>query len=117
MWRKRMSPSSRDILDLGLGQDPAAEIGAQKTRSVQVNLAPEDLRQLSFQREEPQSRYVARLELDQHVNVAIRPKVVAKNRAEERKPANMIALAEPSEPFPIDCDAAPLHVQPSFLER
>jgi hypothetical protein len=117
MWRKRMSPSWRDILNLGLSQDLAAKIGAQKTRRVQVDLAPKDLRQLSFQREEPEAWYVIRLELDQNINVAIRPKVIAKHRPEQGKPADMVVPAEVGKPFPIDCDAAPCHGQPAFPER
>jgi hypothetical protein len=98
----------RDILDLGLGLNPTTEIGAQKTRSVQVNLVPQDLRQLLFQCEEPQARYVPTLKLDQYINVAIRSEVVAKDRPEQRKPANLVASAERRKLFPID-DVAPFH--------
>jgi hypothetical protein len=50
-----------------------------------------------------------RFKLDEYVNVTIRSEVIAKNRPEQRKPANVVPLAEPSKPFPIDRDAASLH--------
>jgi hypothetical protein len=56
---------------------------------------------------------VAGLELDQHVNVAIWPEVVAKHRPKERELADMVALAEACKPFSVNCDAASLH--PSAL--
>ncbi len=102
----RGSLSCRDILDPGLGQNPPAEIGTQKPWCVQVNSPPEDLRQLLFQREEFEARNVSRLELDQHVNVTVRPEIVAKHRSEQCKPANVVAPAKTGKDFLVNHDAA-----------
>jgi hypothetical protein len=49
------------------------------------------------------------LKFDQYVYIAVWLEVRAKNRPEQRKPADMIAPAELCQPFPIDCDATSLH--------
>jgi len=37
---------------------------------------------------------VARLELDQHIDVAVRAKVFPQDRAEKRQPADVVSAAE-----------------------
>jgi hypothetical protein len=49
------------------------------------------------------------LEFDEHVTVAIRPEIFAKNRSEERELANVVAAAEVGNSFSIDCDPASVH--------
>jgi hypothetical protein len=57
---------------------------------------------------------VTRLKLDQYVDIAIRSEVVAKNRSEQRKPANMVASAKLREPVAIAYNVAPLHCSALF---
>jgi hypothetical protein len=45
---------------------------------------------------------VARLELDQHVHVALRTEVVPEHRTEERQPTHVVALAEVGDGRPVD---------------
>ena len=70
MCRSRTASSCRDILGLGLGEDLVAEVPAEETRRVEVHLAPEDRRQLRLHGEEGEAWNVARLELDEHIDVA-----------------------------------------------
>jgi hypothetical protein len=70
------------------------EIGTQTGRCVQVHFSSQQSRQFLFHREEGQPRDVAALELNEHVDVAIRPEVSAEDRAEERELANVMTPAE-----------------------
>ena len=44
---------------------------------------------------------MARLELDDHVNVVVGPEVVTKNRTEQRQPLDVMSLAEGRHCIPI----------------
>jgi len=50
---------------------------------VEIYLAPEEVRELALQAEEPQTRDVTLLELDQDVHVTLRPEVLAEDRPEQ----------------------------------
>lgn len=73
-------------------------MAAETLGRVQINLSAQHDRQRVLQLdefEEPHSRL--RLELDQHIHVAVRAEVVAQGRAEQRQLANVVALAEGGE--------------------
>src|SRR5215469_9287082 len=94
MWRSRTVLSWRDILNLGLGKYSIAEVTAQEPRCVEIDGSAQDSRQLVLHREKFEAGSVSRLELHDHIHVAVRQKVFAQNRPEERELSNMIAPAE-----------------------
>jgi hypothetical protein len=86
-------------LNLGVGERSVAEVAAQKPRCVKVNPAAENLRQLFLHREEVEAWSVTGLELNDHIHVTVRPKIVAKYRAEEREPANVMPPTKVANPL------------------
>lgn len=58
-------------------------------------------RELALDGDEIKSRNVAGLELDEHVDVAVRTEVVPKNGAKSREPSDMVASAESRQGFTI----------------
>jgi len=72
------------------------EIPAQVFRGTEVNLAPvQESRKLFFhieQAEEP--RDMSRFKLNQYIDIALRPKIVAKNGYEKQKFPYVIPLAK-----------------------
>jgi len=117
MCRSRTKLSWRDILNLGVGERAVAEVSAQKARSVKINPATEDLRQLFLHREEIEARHVTGFELDDHVHVAVWPKIVAKDRAEEREPADVMPPAKAADPVRRYFDSRALHLIIPRIDR
>src|SRR5438874_2452050 len=106
MWRRAAAPrSGLLILRLRFRQHSFAHMWAYELRRVQVNPATEDFRKLLLHREERKPRRAARLELDQHVHVAVVTKVIAQHRAEEGQPADVVLSAEVGDLFPVNGDA------------
>ncbi len=102
MSRRRASSSGGLIERERLAQDAVSEVGAQKTRRVEVDLAAEETGQLVLNRNEAEARRPAGLELDKDVHVAVRAGVAAQHRAEQREPTDPVAPAEGRERFPVD---------------
>jgi hypothetical protein len=78
-----MSESRRLIESIGLGEYLVTEVGAQKTGRIQVDAAPQNLGELILHPEERQPGDMVRLELDQHVDIAVGTEVVAEHRPEQ----------------------------------
>ncbi len=77
MCRSRTKVSWRDILNLGFGQRPIAEVTAEKARRVKVDLAAKNLAQFLFHPEEGETRSLTGFKLHYDVHVTVRPKIVA----------------------------------------
>lgn len=105
MCRTRTSSPWTGILNRGVGQDVVAEEAAQGSWRVQIDLAPEHRGQLVLQLEERESRSLPGLELDEDVDVALRPEVLAENGPEQRELADRVALAEVRDPSLVDAKA------------
>ena len=82
--------SSGNILYLRLGPNLLPEIGAEKRWRIQVDRPSEDRRELVLHGKEGQPRNMSGLEFDQHVDVALRAKIIAQDRAEECEPCDMM---------------------------
>jgi hypothetical protein len=104
MWRSLTASSCRDILIHGLGENLVTEVAGEEAGRVQVHLATEEGRQLTFHVEEGQARDVGRLELDQDVDVARKREVAPQHRPEERQPLDVVAPAEVCEGPLVDGD-------------
>jgi hypothetical protein len=100
MCLSRTKLSWRDILNLGVGKQPVAEVAAQKSGCIEVYSPTDNARQLFLHRKEVEAGGVSVFKFHDHVDVTIRPKIVAKNRAEERKPANVMPSAEIANAVP-----------------
>src|SRR5207247_11082564 len=85
------------ILRLRFSLDLTAESSAQKSRRVQVDLASEEIRKLFLHCEEAQARDMPGFELDEHIDVAVRAKIVSKHRAEEGQSPDVVFPAEVSD--------------------
>jgi hypothetical protein len=80
------------VQNLLLGEDAGADPAVQRRALDEIDLAsPEQLPQLRLGVQDGADRPVARLEVDQHVDVAPRPKVVAEDRAEQGEPPDAVA--------------------------
>jgi hypothetical protein len=76
---------SRRVIEHGcLSGYVGPEVWAEPFPGVQIDRATDKRGQLLLNGEECQARYVAWLEVDQHVYVALRSEVVTQHRAEER---------------------------------
>src|SRR3954453_14104780 len=98
MWHRR-TPSSGFILDLRRLHALVAEVAAQVFRRAQVHLPRAQQRrelQLDLGHGE-QARLGVRLEPDQQVDVAVRPRAAVQHRAEQGQPADAVAPAERRE--------------------
>src|SRR5690349_960459 len=96
--------SCRDILNFGLAQGFIAEVVAQEPRCVQVDAASENPRELILHGEEGETRRAPREELDEHVDIAVRPEIVAQDRSEERELPDAVTAAESSDFLAVDRD-------------
>src|SRR2546423_1759037 len=106
MWRRAAAPRSRLlILRLRFRQHSFADVRTHELRRIQVNPPTEDFRKLLLYREERKPRHAPRLELDQHVHVAVGTKVIAQHRAEEGQPADVVLSAEVGDLFTVNRDA------------
>src|ERR1043165_1041185 len=85
MSSRRSRSSRRGVQLLRLAKDLVPEVLAEEAGRVQVYLPAEQSGQFALHREEREAGRVAGLELDQNVDVAIRPKVLAQHRAEQRQ--------------------------------
>jgi hypothetical protein len=77
MCRSRTVLSWRDILDLGVGEHPVAEVTAQKPGCIEVNGPTQNYRQLVLHREEVEAGNMSGLEFHDYVDVTVRQEVVA----------------------------------------
>jgi len=68
-----------DILDLGFGERPVAEVLAQKGRCVEVDPPPKHFGEFRLQREELQARYESGFEFHEHVHIAIGLKIITQD--------------------------------------
>jgi hypothetical protein len=93
-----MSGSRSDIGRLGFAQDPIAEIVAEGCGRVQVDLASQETAKLVLQTEESEARDVARLELHEHVDVAVDTKIGTEHRSEERKLSDVVPATDGRKP-------------------
>jgi len=82
--------SRRDILIFGFREHLAAEVAADGRRSVEVDGPIEQSAQFFLHPEEPEPRRPSRLELNQHVHVAVGTEIVAQCGPEHGKPTNAI---------------------------
>src|SRR5918911_200318 len=100
MWRMRTTSrgGSAGIEHLGLTYDRVPELRTQRRRGVQVHAPAEECGQLVLQGDEGEAGHMPGLELDQHVEIAVRAEVVgAQHRAEQGQPADMVLLTEAGE--------------------
>jgi hypothetical protein len=86
--------SCRLIFDLRLAQNFVAQIFAQKSPSVEVHFSPKKLGEFALHGKEIKPDRSVRLELDQHVDVAVRAEVIAKDRPEQRQFPNPVTSAK-----------------------
>ncbi len=103
--RSRMTSSRRDILVLGLGQDPIPEVPAQEASGVQIHLPAQDPREFRLHREEREAGNVPVLELHEDVHVAPGREIVPEDRAKQSQTAHVIALAELGDASRVDGNA------------
>src|SRR6266568_8782336 len=99
-----ISSSSRFILDLGPGQHALADAVIQEALGHEVHRAPaEQARELLFHAVERDEAWdVFRVELHQHIDVTVRPEVLAQDRPEQRQLADMTTLAEVGQRSAVD---------------
>ena len=90
----RDKSSWRDIDVLGLPENLITKISTEESRRVEINPSAQHFRQLDLHAEKRETGRFTLLELDQHVDVAVRAKVVAQHRAEQRQTPDMVALAQ-----------------------
>jgi hypothetical protein len=88
-----------DILDLRLSYRSLAEVSAEKARSVQIDPAAENPRQLLLHREKGEPWSVPGLEFNQHVHVAVGAKVVSQNGAEQCELADAMPPTKFAQPL------------------
>src|SRR4051794_11703766 len=97
--------SLRDVQRLCGRQDLTAESRTQGLRSDHIDApALQKARQFALDNDEVQTWRVPGLKLHQHVDVAVRAKIVAKRRAEDGEALDVILVAECSYCLPIDRD-------------
>lgn len=79
-------------------------------RHVQIDLPAEKDGEVIFDLRQREVRVpLVGLELDEHVDVAIRPEVATKHRTEQREPADMVLSAEVGDALPGNVDACVAH--------
>ncbi len=94
MW-PRYATSRCDIQRFSASQDLIAESRIESLRRHQVDTTPvQQLRQLPLDADKPETWHMTGLELHQNVDVAVGAKVLAKDRPEERQPADVVPPAE-----------------------
>ena len=78
-----------------LSKDLVTEVAGEIRRSPQVDGASEDLRKLHLHTSErDEARCLARQELDQHIDVAARRKILAKHAAKQAEPRDRVPPTE-----------------------
>src|SRR5712691_3651489 len=78
----------------------------QRFGDVEVDPASQKISELFFELRQREVRITpVRLELDQHVDVAVGPEIVTKHGAEQRQPPDVMAPAEVGDPFAWNFDA------------
>src|SRR5437660_7485875 len=82
------------ILRFRLGEDPIAEVAAQRTWRVQVHRSPQNLRELFREGDEGEAGHSSGLELDEDVDVAVGSEVGAEDGSEEGQAADAVATAK-----------------------
>jgi hypothetical protein len=77
---------------------------------VQVHLSTPEVRKIIFDLRQREVRVsLLRLELDEHVDVAVRPEVVAEHGTEQGQPLAMTLPAEVGNAIPRNLDAGTVH--------
>ena len=89
-----MASSCRDREAPGFAENFVAEVGAQALGRVQIDLSLEELAQLVLEGDEAEARGAPRLELDEHVDVALRREVIAEDAPEQREADDAVAPEE-----------------------
>jgi len=90
-----LTRSRGDIKRFSVPQDPFPDARVQEFRSDQINpAAVQQSGQLALHTDEAQARNVTRLELHQHIDVAVGVEVIADRRSKQRQPRDMVPLAE-----------------------
>ena len=88
MCYSRILSGSRSILDLGILDDLFSEELAEVFRSAHVNGSAQHLGQLAFHAgQSQQAGLTARLELHEHIDIAVRTEIVSEHGAKEGKAA------------------------------
>ena len=78
-----------------LAEDPVSEVRTERPRRAEVDVPPEERRELLPRLAElEEARSAVGLELDEDVDVAPGTEVVAENRPEERETPHPVATAE-----------------------
>src|SRR5437867_13093487 len=104
MWRIGTESSRRDIHVLRFGQDFIPKILAPLLRRPEVDPAAEDLCELLLDVEESEAEPCARLELDEHVDIAVGPEVIAQDGTEQGETPNVTSAAKLGEAFTRNVD-------------
>src|SRR6266568_334240 len=99
MWRSLSASrgGSGGIVDFGVAYDGIAKVLTERGRGVQVDTAAKQCRQLVLDGDERIAGHVVRFELDKHVDIAVRAKVIAQHRSEQGKPPDVMPLTERSK--------------------
>jgi hypothetical protein len=89
------------ILHLGPGYHFSSKVPAEILGRAEIHLAAENSEELFLEiKETEKSGDVSGLELDEYVYVAVRTKVFPQHRPKQGKLANVVPLAELSDPVP-----------------
>src|SRR6266536_1368102 len=94
MCRRRTSGSRRLIQRVRFGEDVITEERADKSGRIQIDPTPQDRGELILHGEEGEAGNVVWLELDEHVNGAVRAEVIPQHRAEQRQSSDVVPSAE-----------------------
>lgn len=101
MSRSSASSSGGLIQRYRLGLDPISEVRAQESRGVQVHLPTEKGLQLFLDRDEAQADALPGHEVDQYVDITLRPKLAPEHRAEESEARNPVPAAKLRKPLAV----------------
>lgn len=94
MCRKRTISSALGILHLCGFEDLVSKITAQEIRCMKLNFSAERLGKLILHTKESKSGRVSIFKLHKDINIAVRGKIIPQGRAKNRKPLNVMTLAE-----------------------
>ncbi len=91
----RFRSASGGILVDGRTEHFVSEVRREILGRTKVHLTPDQPRQLALNRRQSnKTKTGSRLEFNEHVDIAVRPKVRTQDGSEEREPANVVAPAE-----------------------
>lgn len=114
-WRS-LTLSGGGIEGQRAGPDLVPEVAAQVVVGAEVNLpTPEQSGKLLFHAgDREQAGGCTGMELDEQINVALRPEIVPQGRAEQGEPPDMVTAAEGFQRRGVDVDVRPDPHAPSF---